>query len=58
MTENNKHVIRNATTVIKGILKPYHDRKILDDQHYVLILLELRKLERTCVGTEDMPKKL
>jgi hypothetical protein len=51
------HVIRNSTAVIKGILKPYHDRKVLDDQHYVLILLQLRELEKTCVG-EDLPEKL
>ena len=48
------HVIRNATTVIKSILRPYHKTKVLDDQHWVLILLQLKKIENTC-GTKDLP---
>ena len=48
------HVIRNATTVIKSILRPYRKTKVLDDQHWVLILLQLKKIENTC-GTKDLP---
>ena len=41
----DKHLIRNATASIKGILRPYWKGKTLSDQDWVLVLLQLKKIE-------------
>jgi len=48
LSEKFRHEILNATASIASIIRPYWKDKSIDDQHWALVLAELRQIENAC----------
>lgn len=52
---HRKHIIRNATANIVGVLRPYRAKKVIDDQDWAYVLVCLRQIENTCKDALPIP---
>jgi len=48
MDENVRDEVLNSTISIKAILRPYWKSHALEDQHWMLMLKYLQKIEKAC----------
>jgi len=48
MKANARDEVLNSTISIKSILRPYWKSKALEDQHWILILKYLQRIETAC----------
>ena len=48
MNSDTRDEVLNSTISIKSILRPYWKSKALEDQHWMLILKYLQRIEKAC----------